>query len=123
VGVQEVRWDKGDTIRTRDYNIFFGKRNENHQLGTGFFVHHKIVSAIKRREFFSDRMYIVLRGCLCNFIVSNVHAPSEEKIDDAEDSCYEELEQVFKHFLSTILLGDCNAKVGERKYFQTDYWE
>jgi len=52
-----------------------------------------------------------------------VRAPSEEKIDDSEDSFYEELEQIFKHFLSTILLGDCNAKVAERKYIQTDYWE
>jgi hypothetical protein len=50
-----------------------------------------------------------------------VHAPSKEKNDDLEDSFYEELKQVFKHFLSTILLGDCNAKVGEREYIQTDY--
>jgi hypothetical protein len=114
VGVQEVRWDKGDTIIAGDYNIFYGKRNQNHQLETGFFVHHKIVSAIKIREFFSDRMYIVLRGCWCNFVVWNVHAPSEEKTDDSEDRCYEELKQVFKHFLSTILLGDSNAKVEER---------
>ena len=32
-------------------------------MGTGFFVHHRIVSADKRVEFVSDRMsYIVLRG-------------------------------------------------------------
>ena len=28
VGVQEVRWDKGDTARAGDYNFFYGKRNE-----------------------------------------------------------------------------------------------
>ena len=27
--------------------IFTLKKNENHQLGTGFFVHHRIVSAVK----------------------------------------------------------------------------
>jgi hypothetical protein len=33
VGVQEVRWDKEGTVRAGDYNFFYGKENENHQLG------------------------------------------------------------------------------------------
>jgi len=49
------------------------------------FVHHRIVSAVKRVEFVSDRMsYTVLRGRWCNTIVLNVHAPSEEKNDDTK---------------------------------------
>jgi len=47
--------------------------------------------------------YKVLRSRWCNIIVSNVHAPSEEKCDDSKDIFYEELEQVFFIiFLSTI---------------------
>ena len=36
VGVLEVRWDKGGTVREGDYDFFYGKGNDNHQLGIGF---------------------------------------------------------------------------------------
>jgi len=104
VGVQEVRWDKEGRVRAGDFNFFYGKGNKSHQLGTGFFVHHRIVSAGKRVEFDSYRMsYIVLRGHWCNIIVLNVHTSSEKKSNDSEDSFYEEIEQVLLIiFLRTI---------------------
>jgi len=87
-----------------------------------FFVHRRIVSAVKRVEFFSDRLsYIVLRGRWLNIIVVNVHAPSEEKSDEAKDKFYEELEQVFDYFPkyhTKMLLGYFNAKVGRENVFK-----
>jgi exonuclease III len=32
VGVQEIRWDKRDTVRARDYIFIYEKGNSNHQL-------------------------------------------------------------------------------------------
>jgi len=93
-------WDKGGTVRA-GIIIFSMKKERKPSLGTGFSVHHRIVSAFERVEFVSNRVsYIVLRGYWCNFIVLNVHATSEVKSTDPKDSLYEELEQVFYHFLT-----------------------
>jgi len=121
VGVQEVRWEKGITVRAGNCNFFYGKGNENHQFGTGFFVHHRVVSTAKTVEFISDRLsYIVLRGRWSNIIVQNVHATSEEKRMIKGQIC-EELEQVFDHFLKchmNILLGDFNGEVERENIFK-----
>jgi hypothetical protein len=63
MGVQEVRWEKGGTEQAEIYTYFYGEGNEHYQLGTGFFVHRRIMSVVKRVELVRDRMsYIILRG-------------------------------------------------------------
>jgi hypothetical protein len=114
---------KGGTERAEDYTFLCEEENDDHQLGTGFFVHKRIVSAVRRMEFVSDRLpYITVRGRWCNVIVLNVHVPCEGKSDDVKDSFYEELGRVFDQFPRydmEILLDDFNTKLGREGNFKT----
>jgi hypothetical protein len=54
-------------------------------------------------------------------IVLNVHAPTEDKIDNTKDSVYVELDHVFNKFPkyhTKMLLGDVNGKVGREDIFK-----
>jgi hypothetical protein len=42
VGVQEVGLEGGGTEPAGEFTFFYGKGNENHELGTDFFVHKRI---------------------------------------------------------------------------------
>jgi hypothetical protein len=44
LGVQEVRWGGGDTEPAGEYTLFYGKGNENHELGIGFDVNTSLIS-------------------------------------------------------------------------------
>jgi hypothetical protein len=85
LGVEDITWEKGGTEWVEDYTFFYGEGNEDHLLGTGFFVHKRIISPVRRVEFFNDRMsYIILRGRWCNINILNVPVPSEDKSNQAK---------------------------------------
>jgi hypothetical protein len=85
VGVQ-VSWDKRGTEPAAEYTFFYGKGIDKHELGIGFFIHKRIILAVKRVQFVSDRMsYIIPRGRWCNIIVLNLHTPTEDEIDNIRE--------------------------------------
>ena len=104
--------------KRRGLYLFLWTRKRKSSNGNKIFVHHRIVSPVKRVEFVGDSIsYIVLRGHWRNIIILNEHAPTEEKTDDSKYSFYKELHQVFDHFPK------CHIKIKEAGYFQTDNWE
>jgi len=68
--VQEVRWDKGGMVRATEYIFSMEKETKIINWEQDFLVHHRLVSAVKKVEFVSDRLsYIVLRGRWCNIFL------------------------------------------------------
>jgi len=47
---------EGGSQPADNYTLFCGNGNANHHLGTGFFVHKGIISAVKRVELISGSM-------------------------------------------------------------------
>ncbi|PNF17273.1 hypothetical protein B7P43_G05232 [Cryptotermes secundus] len=80
-----------------------------------------MISAVNRVEFVSDRMsYLIVRGLWCDIFL-NVHAPTEDKMEDIKDRFYEELEHVLNKlpkYHMEIMLGVFNANVGREDIFK-----
>jgi hypothetical protein len=67
----------------------------------------------------------MLVGCWCHITVLNVHATTEDNIDDVKGNLYEVLERLFDKFAKChmkILLGDFSAKVGKEDIFEPTIW-
>ena len=103
------------------FTLFYGGA-ERPEFGTGFLVRRRICSAIRKVHFVSDRIsYIILKGKLHDFVIVNVHGPTEDKDDKMKDEFYEELECVFdslSRYNMKMVLGDFNAKVEQEVIFR-----
>lgn len=65
------------------------------------FVHHRILSAVRRADLVSNRMaHTAQRRCWCDIIVLNARAPTENKSDDTKDSFSDELDRAGTQSLS-----------------------
>ena len=50
VGVQEVRWEKEDTVKAGYYSFFYGKGNKNHNLGTGYLYITELYQQLREKS-------------------------------------------------------------------------
>lgn len=119
--LQEIRWKSSDTLKTKDYTIFYSNKDKN-TLGTGFAVSHKIIDKVIGFRPENERLCSMrIRGKMFNITFINAHAPTEDSEECDKDSFYENLEKLYDHAPRhdvKIVLGDFNAKIGKEKAFR-----
>jgi hypothetical protein len=115
VGVHKARWEGSGGAPTGETTFFYGK---------GKITMNWIQVFLYIRESYQQLIglsygmsYIILRGRWFHIIVLNVHASTEDKIDDVKYGFYEELERIFVKFpkYHIKMLGDFNDKAGREE--------
>jgi hypothetical protein len=89
-------------------------RYENHELGRGFFVHERLISAVKRVENARDAIsYIIPRGHWCDITVRMYMPHWRLKLLTQRTTSCEELEHLCDKFPKYCMnmLGDFSAKL------------
>jgi hypothetical protein len=102
----------------RRINIFSGKGNDTHELGTVFFFVRESYQQLRGLSLLVIGYYIIRRGRWLHIIVLNGHAPTEDKTDDLKDSFYmKRVIDKFPKYRIKILL-DFSASVGREAIFK-----
>ena len=117
VGVQEVRWDTGGTVRAGDYTSLYGKGNENHQLGTGFFIHQRTVPAVTKVDdviYSAGEVAGVTSFCMCMHRLRRKMMTQRTVFLKNQSTCFDH----FPEYHTKIQLADFNAKLGREDIFK-----
>ena len=78
------------------------------------------MNLVKDFEFVNDMLsYIVIKGKWYNYVIVNVHCPTEDKDNEIKDLNYETLKLVdqFASYATKIVVGEFNAKIGREEMF------
>lgn len=70
----------------------------------------------------NERLCILrVKGKFFNMSLINIHAPTEDKVDEDKELFYEELENAYDSCRANdikIVIGDINAKIGKEEIYQ-----
>ncbi|XP_045454539.1 craniofacial development protein 2-like [Melitaea cinxia] len=119
LGVSEMRWKgKGETGWEKHKIYFSGNYDTHHWNGVGFIVTKEMAKHVINFTPLTDRVALLkLNGHPFNLNIIQVYAPTAESSDDAIKSFYSDIMECLKltknHDIN-IIMGDMNAKVGQR---------
>lgn len=121
VALQEIRWKGEGEIRKKDFTIFYsGNEKRTGRAGTGFYVASQTMKNFIGFEPVNERMCkLRLRGKFRNITIVAVYAPTEEADEGDKQLFYDQLAALVQKIPTydlTVVLGDCNAKLGKEAY-------
>jgi hypothetical protein len=90
--IQETRWNKS----SNGYNIYTSSLANNYEFGIAFQVDSKFNDMVKNFTPINERLCVIRiksRFFNCSFI--NIHAPTNDSEEKAEDQFYEQLERAY----------------------------
>ena len=112
-----MRWKNfGETTTEEGHKVFFGGKEDKHELGVGFLVHKNIVNTVMGCRTVSSRLIIIrLRAEPFNIRIVQACAPTSDYDDNKIEEFYDQLQNVIDQTPKKDILvvqGDWNAKVG-----------
>ena len=117
LGLSEVRW-KGAGETTTGKSKFYYSGGEDHERGVGIILDEEASKSVKGYWAESDRVLLLkVAGKPLDLNIIQVYAPTAASSEEDAENFYEEIEKAktqCKNKEPLIIMGDFNAKVGQR---------
>ena len=119
LGVAECRYSGSDRIRIEDKTVVYsGREDGRHHQGVALFCSKAAAACLTSWEPINERLLVAsFRSNTAKLSIVMAYAPTELAEVQMKDSFYTQLQAVLDRIPSshmTMLLGDMNAKVGQR---------
>ena len=117
LGLSEVRW-KGAGETTTGKSKFYYSGGEEHERGVGIILDEEASKSVKGYWAVSDRVLLLkVAAKPLDLNIIQVYAPTSASSEEDTENFYEEIEKAkiqCKNQDPLIIMGDLNAKVGQR---------
>ena len=119
LGISEARWKDSGKIKSEGKTFLFSGHAEHHIHGVGLILDREADRAMIGWKPVNDRIITVrFQSRHAKTTLIQVYAPTEDATEEAKDTFYQQLQDVFNETPSydvKILMGDLNAKIDNKR--------